>query len=51
MGTEKPSMKLFLNILWIVCGVMIASLGEVEFNMVRMKLHSRLMRASIGNGW
>mmetsp|Transcript_11793 Transcript_11793/g.43090 ORF Transcript_11793/g.43090 Transcript_11793/m.43090 type:complete len:344 (-) Transcript_11793:362-1393(-) len=33
LGTEKPSLRLFLTILWIGLGVMIASFGELEFNM------------------
>lgn len=32
-GVEEPSLKRFLNILLIVCGVALASLGEIDFSL------------------
>ncbi|KKY29199.1 putative triose-phosphate transporter [Phaeomoniella chlamydospora] len=33
-GIEKPNLRVFLNVLAIVFGVALASLGEIEFNLV-----------------
>jgi drug/metabolite transporter (DMT)-like permease len=32
-GVEEPSLKRFLNILLIVCGVALASFGEIDFSL------------------